>query len=68
MKAGMCKGFLLGAMDTLTMKQELCPPDGLDGQQIVDIVSAWLRAHPETRHLAAAPLVEVALKEKFPCN
>ena len=68
MKASLCRGFVIGAMDTLTMKKELCPPDGIDDEQAVDIVRLWLREHPEARHLSAVSLVQVALKEKFPCN
>ena len=44
----------MGAMDTLTLTKELCPPEGIDGGQAIDIIKLWLRDHPETRHLAAA--------------
>jgi Rap1a immunity proteins len=37
-------------------------------EQVTDVVTLYLRDHPESRHLPAPALVIDALKEKFPCN
>jgi hypothetical protein len=69
---GVCYGYILGVFDALENRSNtFCVPQGPQGatvQLLVDVLSNYLRDHPETRHLPAADLVSVALKEKFPCN
>jgi hypothetical protein len=41
---------------------------GLQTQQIIDIVKIYLRDNPDKRHARADSLITRALKEKFPCD
>jgi hypothetical protein len=43
------------------------PTVGVNSGQVVDVVTRWLQAHPEVRHLAAGGLVWGALTEAWPC-
>ena len=61
---GMCLGFILGVADAL----HFCIPTGVNSGQVKDVVTLYLRDHPEQRHLPASDLVTAAIKEKFPCN
>lgn len=45
----------------------ICPPDGVDTGQTVDVVIKYLKAHPESRHQPAVRLVRESLAEAFPC-
>ncbi|MEN3976444.1 Rap1a/Tai family immunity protein [Emcibacter sp. SYSU 3D8] len=69
-----CASYITGVADTLFMNGGTtvtggrnCLPNGVTIFQIKDVVKAFLTAHPEKRHLAAASLVETALAEAFPC-
>jgi hypothetical protein len=73
---GLCLGYVMGVIETWEFARDLfkfqheppwCWPDGVDYEQLVDIVTAQLRDHPETRHLSAVLLVWQALAERFPC-
>lgn len=48
-----------------------CPfeiPIGATGSQLADVVTNYLRDHPETRHYEASALVWRALHDAFPCS
>lgn len=45
----------------------ICPPDGVDTGQTVDVVIKYLQAHPKSRHQPAVRLVRESLAEAFPC-
>jgi len=62
---GFCYGYVAGVVDML---YTVCLPDGMTRQQVIDVLTLWLRDHPEKRHLPASSLVAGALKEKFPCS
>jgi Rap1a immunity proteins len=70
--AGQCRGYVSGVADIIVEKKtEACfttDEAGPKVNQLVDIVRAYLRDHPEKRNLSADTLVIAALKEKFPCN
>jgi Rap1a immunity proteins len=69
-----CYGYVLGVVDALQVmgadapKFSFCVPERVESGQLVDVVKAFLRDHPEKRHLPASDLVTAALNEKFPCN
>jgi hypothetical protein len=44
-----------------------CVPPSVVNDQAVDVVTNFLRAHPEDRHHSAVSLVLQALAEAFPC-
>jgi hypothetical protein len=47
---------------------KVCVPADVKLEELVDIVSRSLKAHPENRHFGAAGLVAQALAEAFPCT
>ena len=76
-----CYGYIIGVTDALGMEQIVlkevfhytekplfCFGTGVRAEQAVDVVTAYLRDHPESRNLSPPTLVMDALKEKFPCN
>jgi Rap1a immunity proteins len=68
MQEGVCTAYITGVTDSLENARQFCLTAGVQQTQQIDVVKNYLRAHPETRHYVAAPLVSEALKEKFPCN
>ena len=65
---GLCSGYIVGVADTLKNLGAFCWPRGSTRGQVTDVVTLYLRDHPEKRHLPAYELVTAALKEKFPCS
>lgn len=67
-----CAGYISGISDALSVTDiygfRACIPDSATRAQVRDIVKEFLRRHPETRHLAAAPLAAHALANAFPCG
>ena len=64
-----CTGYVAGVAATSDRYgYTFCLPNGVKDNQLSDVVSMWLRDHPEKRHKAAGFLVVEAMKEKFPCN
>jgi Rap1a immunity proteins len=64
-----CRQYVLGVVDALRDAGTFCIPDhSVQLNQLVDVVTPYLRDHSEKRHLPASDLVTAALKEKFPCN
>ena len=59
---GVCVGYVMGAADA---SETICLPNGVTVGQVRDVVTMYLRNHPERRHYAASSLVETALKEKL---
>lgn len=45
----------------------VCIPEGVNGGQAVDVACAFLKAHPQSRHLPAAWLVMRSLRLAWPC-
>lgn len=63
-------GYVLGVFDALSVRESICLPKGqgkVVSGQLVAIVDKYLVAHPEDWHLTAAPEVQLALTEVFPC-
>ena len=65
---GVCGGYVTGVSDALRASGSFCWPQGGTRGQVIDVVTIYLRDHPEKRHLLAFDLVSAALMEKFPCN
>lgn len=75
-EAGICQGFVGGAMDAISVEglqksnlalPRLCLPFDIDQHSATEIFAKYLNAHPEQRHIAAYTLVRRALSEAFPC-
>jgi len=45
-----------------------CAPEGVFEEQLVELFSAYLAAHPERRHESARLLLHEALVKGFPCG
>jgi hypothetical protein len=65
-----CLGYVMGVTEGLQSRHTTCVPKGagVSGGQIMDVVTNYLRDHPEARHYAAFSEVELALKKAFPCK
>ncbi len=70
-----CLGYVEGVSDALGYGDRIfdlpsvcVPPRTVPASQVRDIVLAYVREHPATRHFAAAPLVAAALGQAFPCR
>lgn len=70
MKASEFRGYVFGVVDaTVSIGQRLyCLPQKADAQQIMAVVSKYLKAKPENWHSAAHLLVLLALQDAFPCK
>jgi Rap1a immunity proteins len=66
--ATFCQGYVAGVFDAEKLFPTLCVPDEVRYGQLVDVVTQWLRDHPERRHDSAVRLVVQAINEKFPCK
>ena len=72
-KQGICLGYLQGVVDTLDMVRETngvaqCIPTGTRVRQVVDVVLAYLRAHPAERSMEAQVLVVAAIGGAWSCR
>jgi hypothetical protein len=66
--AGRCWGYIMGVVDSIPAGEDFDPDPGVRASQEVDVVLAYLRSHPESRHLPAYALVRYALTEAFPAR
>lgn len=68
--------YSLGVADTYQLLEfngekpslRFCIPNEVQASQIVDVVCAYLKENPATRHQAGARLVTVALAKAWPCH
>jgi|HubBroStandDraft_1064217.scaffolds.fasta_scaffold39353_3 hypothetical protein len=69
-----CAAYVLGVSDAQQATQagggvqKVCLPATVNAPQIVDMVSAFLQAHPDKLPLAAQDLVLEALSQAYPCQ
>lgn len=61
-------GYIEGILDLFFGVEKICPPIGIDADQVVSIVGKYLLQHPEELHLNASELVITSLIEVFPCK
>lgn len=65
---GRCSGYIIGVVDALAgfdQDSADCVPRSATVGQITDVVSKYLKEHPEDRHLSAASLVKYAVEQAF---
>lgn len=60
-------GFVLGVADSFEGSQ-ICMPENVRAQQPYDLVHQWLKANPSRRHLEAAAIVLIVLRQSWPCQ
>lgn len=65
---GFCRGAALAFSDAMEHQGTVCQPEGTDGQQVIDVLVNYLKAHPESRHRAAYELAEQAFPQVWPCS
>lgn len=69
-----CTGYIAGVVDSLLMigiatnAPKICPGDRIELGQAVDVVTSYLRTHPERRQVSASSMATVALIRAFPCG
>jgi len=71
-----CLSYITGVADGMTVTQVVyepspgfaCIPDGVNRQQVRDIVVKYMTNNPESRHMHAGAVIIVALKNAFPCK
>jgi hypothetical protein len=66
--AGMCWGYIEAIVDSIPTGEGFEPDPEVKGSQYVDVVFAYLRDHPEQRHLPAYFLTRYALTDAFPAK
>ncbi len=68
---GFCLGYTSGIADILVHRPvngfKVCFVEKVSAGQIKDVVSKWLKDHPERRQYGAPGLVANALAEAYPC-
>jgi hypothetical protein len=77
-RSGFCQGYIAAIADVARQTSQVptlgvlgeveCADKNVTLKQMFDVVTRYLAAYPETRHLAAASLVAHALAEAFPCK
>jgi hypothetical protein len=73
-KLQFCYGYVIGAAQTYSITRPMktqpffCISPEVENQQLLDIVTSYLREHPEKRQWPGPTLVIFALGEKFPCS
>jgi hypothetical protein len=71
--APICLGYLTGAVDSIVMMDvyyraphHFCVSQ-VPASQIMEVVVAYLKAHPEQRRFNASSIVWTAMGEAYPC-
>lgn len=62
---GVCFGYVQAVFDV--NRNDLCTRGPVSVRQVSDVVTAHLRAYPETRNQDADVLAERAMKAAWPC-
>jgi hypothetical protein len=70
---GFCRGYIAGVADILENREvagyRACiPAPTAEISQLAEVVTNFLRDHPDERHLTAASNVAFALSKAFPCK
>lgn len=68
----LCIGYLTAMLDALSAGtvtgKRACIPSNIDASQMVDVVTSYIKRHPESRHSQAISLVAQAYSVSFPCR
>jgi hypothetical protein len=67
-----CLGYVMAIADAARAPaavkgSPMCGSENVTAEQVVDVVTRYLAAHSEKRHLSASSLVAHALAEAYPC-
>jgi hypothetical protein len=65
-----CLAYSVGVVDGIaasSSRQTICVPDGVQLGQIRDVVTTYLREHPEQRQSQSTWLVWKSVSAAFPC-
>jgi len=70
--SGVCAGYVMGVADLMMSDGTVgglaaCLPPSVIPQQLMDVVTTYLAAHPEKRQYSAVGLVAAAFSVAFPC-
>jgi hypothetical protein len=60
-----CLGYVLGVWSELP---DMCSPGILEAGQLAKVVGRYLEANPQNLHLNSTTLVEVAVRNAWPCK
>ena len=69
-----CLSYIQGVMDLQMATQSfgstkvICATTAVNGRQVMDVVTAYLRDHPAIRSQGAAGITILALSDAFPCG
>jgi hypothetical protein len=67
-----CLPYVIGVADALEMVSRrltnICRPDGVTPEQLLDVLISWLEDNPAERHRPAAKLAGMAYAGAWPCN
>jgi len=67
--SGMCAGVVVvGIEEALRMLELLCPPEGVTNDQLVRMVVARLKRHPEWLHEDFIVPASAAMEAAWPCH
>ncbi|SUW64154.1 Uncharacterised protein [Buttiauxella agrestis] len=61
-------GYMRGISDYALIIGGICPPDGVDMDQYIDIVADYLNKNPINRNEPSSILAAVAMGKAFPCK
>jgi len=66
---GLCLGFILGSVQGRAgiLSGKTCPSEQVTNGQMIDVVVAYLKAHPKTRDLNSDLLIGAAFIDAWPC-
>jgi hypothetical protein len=69
---GICYGYINGIADVLSSGivvngWSACFPAQVTSGQVVDVVTRYLTANPQVRHMSAPGIAAAALEQAFPC-
>lgn len=70
-RAGVCFGYALAISDIAAQESPpstICLPSKVTQKQVMDVVSLYLKQHPEERHHSAVSVAVDALGQAFPCK
>ena len=67
-----CMSYVTGLADMSEMVAQrltnICRPPAVTIEQLVDVLTSWLKANPAERHRPAATLAGMAFAEAWPCD
>ncbi len=59
-------GYTMGVYDA-GMRSVHCPPDGVTGRQLSDIIKMWMSNNPDKLHYSADSIIIEVLRSLWPC-